>query len=172
MQKNSIMKYKFVVIGIIIGLLSLASALSVQAKTIGLKINRDQSVKANSCPSNFTLNETTQPYREGSFGTDGKANFGAIATNISVLASNQFSVTWVGTLKPQFAKCIASAGITTFDGKPAEESLNHLKMHFLKGKVYLMLDLAGAADPNQLPLVVLKKGVNKGTATWSWGGSD
>ena len=45
-------------------------------------------------------------------------------------------------------------------------------MHFDKGKVYLILDLAGASDPNKYPLSVLKKGINNGNATWTWGGSD
>jgi hypothetical protein len=45
-------------------------------------------------------------------------------------------------------------------------------MHFVKGKVYLILDLAGGYDPNDYPLVVLKKNVKNDKPTWTWGGTD
>ncbi|PAX59944.1 hypothetical protein CK510_04405 [Brunnivagina elsteri CCALA 953] len=151
--------------------MSSVTGLRVQAETIDLKINSENEQK-NDCPNKFSITEKAQPYREGGFAVDGTANLGLIATNISMTASNSFSATWTGTLKPKFAKCLASAGMTTVDGKKYEGNTNYLRIHFVKGKVYLMLDLAGASDPNNYPLIVLKKGAKNGNLTWTWGGTD
>jgi hypothetical protein len=156
---------------IVICLMSLVTGLRVQAGTIDLKINSQNEQKSN-CPSKFTITEKAQPYREGGFATDGTANLGLIATNISMTTSNNFSATWVGTLKPKFAKCLASGGITTVDSQKYEGNTNYLRIHFVKGKVYLMLDLAGASDPNNYPLILLKKGIKNGNPSWTWGGTD
>ncbi|MBD2525858.1 hypothetical protein [Nostoc sp. FACHB-133] len=45
-------------------------------------------------------------------------------------------------------------------------------MHFVKGKVYFMLDLAGGSDPNNYPLIVLNNSFKNGNPAWTWGGSD
>jgi hypothetical protein len=164
-------KYNKAPVCIVICLMSLFTGLRVQAGTINLKINSENEQKSN-CPNQFTITEKAQPYREGGFATDGTANLSLIATNISMTARNSFSATWVGTLKPKFAKCLASAGITTIDSQRYEGNTNYLRMHFVKSKVYLMLDLAGGYDPNNYPLIVLKKGTKNGNATWTWGGTD
>ncbi len=152
------------IVGASIILLSLLSNLSAQAQTVtkttDLKVYRLDQQQQN-CPDKVRVMETPRPYREGSFATDGlTANFNAITSNLTVSASDDFSVTWVGTLKPKYAKCLASAGSDRF------------KAHFVKGKIYFTLDLAGEYDPNNYPLVVLKKGVNNGNPKWTWGGSD
>lgn len=118
------------------------------------------------------VTEQSRPYQEGSFTKDGSVNLSAYASNILVLSSNEFSVTWVGKLKPRYAKCLASAGMTKVDGEDYSENLNYLRMHFVKGKVYFILDLAGGSDPNGYPLVVVNKSLKNGNPTWSWGGSD
>jgi hypothetical protein len=165
---------KHIILGTVMSLITLASTLSAHAQTkaqnIELKIYTENEDKK-SCPDKFIVKEKAQPYREGGFATDGSANLSAIATNISITASNNYSVTWVGTLKPNYAKCLGSAGVTAVDGTKSEGN-SHLRMHFVKGKVYLLLDLAGKPDANNYPLTVVKKGVKNGNATWTWAGSD
>jgi hypothetical protein len=163
-------KYSNAYVCIAICLMSLVTV-RVQAETIDLKINTLNDQKTD-CPNKFTITQKAQPYREASFAVDGTANLGLIATNISITTSNVFSATWVGTLKPKFIKCLASAGMTTVDSQKYEGNTNYLRMHFVKGKVYLILDLAGDSDPNNYPLTVLKQGIKNGNATWTWGGSD
>ncbi|MEH1954360.1 MAG: hypothetical protein V7L02_01125 [Nostoc sp.] len=163
------------IIGTSIGLLSLLSTWRVQAQNqsqkIELKVYSENEQKQ-SCPDKVIVTEKPHPYQEGSFSTDGSINLSAYASNISVQTSNSFSVTWVGTLKPRYAKCFASAGMTKIDGQDYSEHLNYLRMHFVKGKVYFILDLAGGSDPNNYPLVVLNNSFKNGNPTWTWGGSD
>ena len=45
-------------------------------------------------------------------------------------------------------------------------------MHFVKGKVYLILDLAGSSDANDYPLEVLKNSLKNGNPAWTCGGTD
>lgn len=163
------------IIGTSIGLLSLLSTWRVQAQNqsqkIELKVYSENEQKQ-SCPDKVIVTEKPHPYQEGSFSTDGSINLSAYASNISVQTSNSFSVTWVGTLKPRYAKCFASAGMTKIDGQDYSEHLNYLRMHFVKGKVYFILDLAGGSDPNNYPLVVLNNSFKNGNPTWTLGGSD
>lgn len=163
------------IIGINIGLLPLLSNWRVQAQNqsqnIELKVYSENEQKQ-SCPDKVIVTEKPHFYQEGSFATDGSINLSTYASNISVQTSNSFSVTWVGTLKPRYAKCFASAGMTKVDGQTYSEHLNYLRMHFLKGKVYFILDLAGGSDPNNYPLVVLKNSFKNGNPTWTWGGTD
>jgi len=140
-------------------------------QTIELKVHSENENKK-TCPDYIIVTEQPHPYQEGSFATDGSVDLSAIASNISVAQSNSFSVTWVGTLKPKYAKCLASAGITKVNGQEYSGHTNYLRMHFVKGKVYLILDLAGGYDPNDYPLVVLKKNVKNDKPTWTWGGTD
>ncbi|MBN3898615.1 MAG: hypothetical protein HWQ41_26100 [Nostoc sp. NOS(2021)] len=163
------------IIGTSIALLPLLSNWRVQAQNqsqnIELKVYSENEQKQ-SCPDKVIVTEKSHPYQEGSFATDGSINLSAYASNISVQASNSFSVTWVGTLKPRYAKCFASAGMTNIDGQAYSEHLNYLRMHFVKGKVYFILDLAGGSDPNNYPLVVLNNSFKNGNPAWTWGGSD
>jgi hypothetical protein len=162
-------------IGISIILLSLFPSLNVQAQKGANKIELkvySQNEKKQSCPEKIIVTEIPHPYQEGSFATDGSVNLSEYANNISVSANNSFSTTWVGTLKPKYAKCFASAGITKINGEKYTENTNYLRLHFVKGKVYFMLDLAGASDPNEYPLIVLKQGMKKGNPLWTWGGTD
>jgi hypothetical protein len=163
------------ILGTTIGLLPLLSNWCVQAQNksqnIELKVYSENEQKQ-SCPDKVIVTEKAHPYQEGSFSTDGSVNLSAYASNISVQASNNFSVTWVGTLKPKYAKCFASAGMTKVDGEDYSGKINYLRMHFVKGKVYFILDLAGGSDPNDYPLVVLKNSFKNGNPAWTWGGSD
>ncbi|MBD2693234.1 hypothetical protein [Anabaena catenula] len=162
-------------IGTSILLLSLFPSFNVQAQKgankIELKVYSENEQK-HSCPQKVIATETPQPYREGGFATDGFVNLSEYANNISISANNSFSTTWVGTLKPKYAKCFASAGITKIDGEKYTGNTNYLRLHFVKGKVYFILDLAGGSDPNEYPLIVLKQGIKKGNPVWTWGGTD
>ena len=167
----SVVSSKCLILGLAINLLSLFSDLTAQAQNIELKVYSENDNKQ-SCPSKVIATEVAQPYREGSFATDGTANLSAIATRLAIVASDSFSVTWVGTLKPNYAKCLASAGITKLGSEDYSGHSNYVRVHFSKGKVYLILDLAGEYDPNDYPLVVLKQGIKNGNPTWTWGGTD
>ncbi|BBD63653.1 hypothetical protein NIES2109_65280 (plasmid) [Nostoc sp. HK-01] len=167
--------FKHFILGTSLVLLPLLSNLSAfaqnQSQKIELKVY-SQNEQKQSCPEKVIVTEQTRPYQEGSFTTDGSVNLSAYASNISILTSNQFSVTWVGKLKPRYAKCLASAGMAKVDGEDYSGNLNYLRMHFVKGKVYFILDMAGGFDPNDYPLVVVNKSLKNGNPTWSWGGSD
>lgn len=163
------------IIGASLVLLPLLSNLSAvaqnQSEKIELKVY-SQNEQKQSCPDKVLVIEKNRPYQEGGFTTDGSVNLSAYASNISILNSNDFSVTWVGKLKPRYAKCLASAGMTKVNGQDYSGNLNYLRMHFVRGKVYFILDLAGGFDPNDFPLIVVNKGLKNGNAVWSWGGSD
>jgi hypothetical protein len=162
-------------IGTSIILLSLLPSSYVQAQKqenkIELKVyNANQEQK--NCPDKIIATEIPQPYREGGFATDGSVNLSQYANNISISNKNSFSTTWVGTLKPKYAGCSGAAGMSKVDGQEYTGNTNYLRAHFVKGKVYFMLDLAGGYDANNYPLIVLKQGIKKGNPVWTWGGTD
>jgi len=171
----NIISFRLLILGAGITLVPLLSSLSTSAQNpsqnIELKVYSENEQKQ-SCPDKVSVTEKPRPYQEGSFTTDGSVNLSAYASNISVLTSNNFSVTWVGKLKPRYTKCSASAGMSKFDGQDYSGNINYLRMHFVKAKVYFILDLAGGSDPNNYPLVVLKNSLKNGNPAWSWGGSD
>ncbi|MBD2344380.1 hypothetical protein [Anabaena subtropica] len=167
--------FRLLIISASIALLPLLSNLSASAQNnlqkIELKVYSTNEQKQ-TCPDTVIVTEKPRPYQEGSFTTDGSVNLNTYASNISVLTSNNFSVTWVGKLKPRYAKCVGSAGMTKVDGQDYSGNINYLRMHFVKGKVYFILDLAGGFDPNDYPLVVLNNSLKNGNPAWTWGGSD
>jgi hypothetical protein len=167
--------FRPLILGASIVLLPLLTNLSAlaqnQSQKIELKVYSENEQKQ-SCPDKVLVTEQPRPYQEGSFATDGSVNLSAYASNISILTSNNFSVTWVGKLKPRYANCLASAGMTKVNGQDYSGKLNYVRMHFVQGKVYFILDLAGGFDPNNYPLVVVKKSLNNGNPTWTWGGTD
>jgi hypothetical protein len=156
--------FQRLMLGATIILLPLLSNLSASAqtksRTIDLKINPEYQQKQ-SCPNTVRIIETPQPWQDGGFATDGYAtNLNSIVSNLTVGASNESKVTWVGKLKPKYVKCSGSASSEKF------------KIRFVKGNAYFTLNLAGKRDPNNLSLVVGEKGVKNGNPTWTWGGSD
>jgi hypothetical protein len=162
-------------IAISIIFLSLFPTLKVEAETVTNEIELkvySQNDQKQSCPATIIVTEIPRPYQEGSFATDGSVNLSKYATNIAISANNSFSTTWVGTLKPKYAKCFASAGITKIGGEKYTGNINHLRLHFVKGKIYFMLDLAGGYDANDYPLVVVKQGIKQGNPFWTWAGTD
>lgn len=123
------------------------------------------------CPEKVIVYETARPYREGGFEWDGMAMLSAIATQITIAKVDPFSTTWVGTLKPPFQNCTATAGMSVVDGQNFTGH-SYLRMQFLKGKVYLILDTTGTRDANNLTTAILRKEVLQGNPRWRWGGTD
>jgi hypothetical protein len=153
------------------GLLSL-STIQATAGTIELKpFPLNDSPQPERCPQKVMASEANEPYREGGYTLNGTVALGAIATKISVAKVDPFSVTWVGTLKPAFQSCRASAGIFKVDGQPSTGT-SHLRMQFLGGKVYFILDMTGMQDANGFTTTILKHGMVKGNPQWRWGGTD
>ena len=157
----------------------IAALSSILVSTISIAQTKSQSIElkvyaepGNNCPAKILVKEKAQPYREGGFATDGSVNLSGLATNISMISKDNFSTTWVGRLKPKYAKCLASAGMTTIDGDKYTDTLNYLRARFVKGKIYFSIDLSGGFDPNSYPLIVIKSGLTQGNPTWMRGGTD
>lgn len=123
------------------------------------------------CPQSLTLFETFQPYREGSYGVNGRAPLAAIASGWHVSSRDLFSVIWSADLRPAYRGCTASAGIVRLDDRAHREH-SYLRMRFLSGRVQLILDMTGLRDPNGYTPSILSAGLNQGLPVWSWGGSD
>jgi len=168
------MRRLFWSVSLAIGLLGFSSSMrssGAAAETFELKprplIDAQQQVR---CPEKVLAYQTAKPYQEGSFAWDGMVALGAIATQVSLFKVDPFSVTWVGTLKSPFQNCRATAGIFKVDGQPSEQS--YLRMQFLKGKVYFILDMTGLSDANSLTTAILRHDVVQGNPRWGWGGTD
>lgn len=116
------------------------------------------------CPKSVEILETPQPYREGSFATNGKAQLNQLAEDFSILSTDEFSVTWIANLKPLYRNCRATGSNI--------EGFSYLRLRFLDGKVYLILDMTGVPDANQYTIIILHKGVQNGNPIWTWGGTD
>lgn len=151
-----------------LGFLTFLSA-PVLASTIELRLHPSELIE--NCPEKVTAYQTAQPYREGGYQTDGMVNLQAIATQISIAQTDPFSVTWVGTLKPQFQNCRATAGMSFVEGQGYSEH-SYLRMRLLDGKAYFILDMTGMQDANQLTPVILYKGIRQANPRWAWGGTD
>jgi hypothetical protein len=123
------------------------------------------------CPNKVIVTETPRPYREGGYETDGTVKLQMIATQITIAQVDPFSVVWVGTLKPPFQTCKATAGMTIVDGQPFKEH-SYLRLRFLNGKVFFILDMTGMGDANDFTPVILKKDIFQGNPRWRWGGTD
>ena len=161
-------------VGFGIAALALLPTAPAQAGAIEMQVYRSvdrQDPQTVRCPEKVTLMEKPQAYREGSYAIDGSANLSQLADRFAVAATDDFSVTWVGTLKPAYQKCKATARIVKNDGE-AYLTHSYLRLRFNGGKVYLILDMTGLSDANQLTTAILRKGVRNGNPFWTWGGTD
>lgn len=125
----------------------------------------------NPCPEKVISYETNRPYQEGGYSIDGQISLTAIASNIYLARRDEFSVTWIGTLKPQYRTCKASAGITTVDGEKYEGH-SYMQLQFINGKVYFTLDMTGQADANGYTTKILSTTFRSNNPRWNWGGTD
>jgi hypothetical protein len=94
-----------------------------------------------------------------------------IATDIRLVGSDDFSATWVATLKPDYAECHGSAGISVLDGEPYGGH-SYLRLQFAAGQVTAILDMTGWSDANGFTAVILYQGLREGNPRWTWGGTD
>ncbi len=141
------------------------------ASTIELQVHPASNPNQIRCPDKVTAYQTPKPYREGGYQTDGMVALQAIASQISVLQTDPFSVTWVGTLKPQFQACRATAGMSRVDAQPYNGH-SYLRMRLLEGKAYFILDMTGLRDANNFTPIILYKGLQQANPRWTWGGTD
>ena len=151
--------------------LTLLTTAPVQAAPIELQVFKaldDQTIR---CPEKVVVSEQSQPYREGGYTIDGSANLTQLTDRVTVAAVDDFSVTWVGTLKPAYRQCKATARMVK-NGDEAYADHSYLRLRFTGGKVYLILDMTGMRDANDFTTVILREGVRNGNAFWSWGGTD
>ena len=123
------------------------------------------------CPKTLTLIERHQPYREGSYGIEGRAPLQGIATGWRLLNRDPFSATWAADLLPAWKHCQAAAGISRSGSEPYREH-SYLRLRFFGGQVRLMLDMGGLRDPNGYTPAILSAGLRQGAPVWSWGGTD
>lgn len=123
------------------------------------------------CPAELVAYETPRPYSPGGYATDGMIQLGEIATDISVSQADDFSVVWVGTLKPDYASCEATAGISTIDGENFQGH-SHIRVQLSGGQARAILDMTGVSDPNGFTSVILFQGMRGGNPRWAWGGTD
>jgi hypothetical protein len=143
------------------------------ARTFEFKVRPllTSSSNASPCPDRVIAYETPKPYQEGGYSTDGMVNLSAIATNISLSKSDPFSATWVGTLKEGFKNCRAAAGIANVDSAPYPHH-SYMRLQFLEGKVYFILDMTGLQDANGYTTQILEKTMRAANPRWNWGGTD
>ncbi len=151
--------------------LTLLIAAPVQAAPIALQVFKAIDAQTIRCPEKVMVNEQSQPYREGGYTIDGSASLTQLTDRLTVAAVDDFSVTWVGTLKPAYRQCKATARMVK-NGNEAYADHSYLRLRFTGGKVYLILDMTGMRDANDFTTVILRKGVRNGNAFWSWGGTD
>ncbi|MFN9621149.1 MAG: hypothetical protein ACK55X_15710 [Synechococcaceae cyanobacterium] len=123
------------------------------------------------CPTTVVLQETHQPYREGSYALEGTASLPQIASGWRLEGRDAFSATWVAPLKAPYQRCRAGAGLVRIDNEPVREP-SYLRMRFEGGQLRLILDMTGLRDPNGYTPVILSAGLRQGLPVWRWGGSD
>ena len=154
-----------------IATLAVLTPMPGQARTVEMQVYRAIDTQTVRCPERVTVTEQPQPYREGGYTIDGSANLSQVADRFTVATADEFSVTWVGTLKPAYRQCKATARIVKSDNK---DYLSHsyLRLRFTGGKVYLILDMTGMSDANGLTTAIFRKGIRNGNPVWSWGGTD
>lgn len=153
-----------------LGILAALSA-PATASTIELQVHPAGDPSRMRCPEKVIAYQTPRPYQEGGYQTDGMVALEAIATQISVAQTDPFSVTWIGTLKPPFQTCRATAGMSVVDAQPYSGH-SYLRMQLRDGKAYVILDMTGLQDPNNLTPVILYKGLRQSNPRWTWGGTD
>ncbi len=170
-ENNLLVKLKLLLVGLGSAALTMVGTVPAQAASIEMKVLKATDAQTMRCPDTVTMNEQPQPYREGSFAIDGSADLSRIADRLTLASTDDFSVTWVGTLKPAFNRCKATARIVK-NGNEAYPGQSYLRLRLTGGKVYLILDMTGMSDANSLTPAILNKGVRNGHAFWSWGGTD
>lgn len=141
------------------------------AETINLSVLGIGSRPTQGCPEKLIAYQTSQPYREGGYATDGMIRLSDIATDITVSEADIFSTTWIGKLKPEYRNCQASGGMMTVNGV-AYQGHSYLRVQLIDGQVKVILDMTGMRDANGFTTVITYKGMRDGHPRWTWGGTD
>lgn len=123
------------------------------------------------CPQSLIAYETLRPYSQGGYATDGMIQLREVATDISVSQVGEFSVTWIGTLKPEYRNCQATAGIVSLDDEDYQGH-SYIRAQFIDGRVEAILDMTGVRDANNFTAEILYHGMREGNPRWTWGGTD
>lgn len=123
------------------------------------------------CPEGLIAHETSQPYFEGGYATDGMIKLRDVATNIRLLQSDDFSTTWVGRLKPEYRHCEASGAMDSIDGE-AFQGNSYIRIQLVDGQIRAILDMTGMSDANGFTTVITFKGLREGNPRWTWAGTD
>ncbi|KAM3093061.1 hypothetical protein ACKFKF_30145 [Phormidesmis sp. 146-12] len=167
------MQWNAALLSVGVAILSVLPAVSASAASIEMRVLDaiDAQGSNGRCPEKVVLTEASRPYREGGYTIDGSANLSAIVEKVAIAATDDFSVTWVGKLKPQYSKCRATASMAKVGGA-AYQGHSYLRMRFVGGKAYLILDMTGMSDANDSTTVILNKSVKNGNPNWTWGGTD
>jgi hypothetical protein len=123
------------------------------------------------CPKKVTITETPRPNIQAAYIIDGIAKLDEIAERFSVFAVDDFSVTWAAKLKPKYLDCYATGRVLKVNG---DERQGHfrLRLRLVEGKVFLILDITGVLDLNELTTSIYDYGVKDGNPIWAWGGTD
>jgi hypothetical protein len=127
-------------------------------------------IAQNKCPKEVKAIIQPSPYREGGFDSTGRVQLSAIADTVQFEASDQFSVTWRARLKPQYRSCIGTAGLVKTENSLLSPSL--LRMRFINGNAYVMVDTTGLPDANGYTQRILRQNIEAGNPVWRWGGTD
>lgn len=123
------------------------------------------------CPEKLVAYETPRPRTPGGYATDGMMHLAEIATDINVAQADDFMAVWAGTLKPEYADCEATAGISTVDGEDFQGH-SYLRVQLSDGKAKAILDMTGVSDTNGFTSVILSQEMRDGNPRWAWGGTD
>ncbi len=123
------------------------------------------------CPTELRITESLRPYYEGGYTRDGAADLSWVARAFKVESKDEFSVIWSAQLQPKYRNCRGSASMTQLNGE-SYMGLSYLRMRFVNGTAYLILDMTGNRDINGLTTVITKHGIKNGQPFWSWSGTD
>ncbi|MEO0758851.1 MAG: hypothetical protein AAFY78_18480 [Cyanobacteria bacterium J06648_16] len=122
------------------------------------------------CPQTLTAYETFN-YYEGGGSTDGMVQLRTVATDIRLDRVDDYSATWVGTLKPEFSSCRGSAGMASMDGEPYQGH-SYIRTQFADGQATVILDMTGMGGPNGTMPEIVEQTLREGNPRWTWAVAD
>ena len=141
-----------------------------QVQTLSVYPMIERAPQPGKCPKDVKVMIQPSPYREGSYDSYGKAQLREIAEAVEFEGSDRFSVTWRARLKPEYRSCVGTAGL--IENKDAPMSRSLLRMRFMNGNAYFILDTTGIGDINGYTMTILEQKIEAGNPSWRWGGSD
>ena len=141
-----------------------------QVQTLRVYPMLERTPQQGKCPKEVKVTIQPSPYREGGYSSSGKAQLQQIAETVEFEGSDRFSVTWRARLKPEYRNCMATAGLVENKDAPMSSSL--LRMRFVNGNAYFILDTTGISDINGYTMVIIQQNIEAGNPSWRWGGTD